>query len=210
MDLMALLDGPSAAIVCIGTLAATVLRCGASDCRAALGALCRSRFDPQRARAELAVQVQDIRRDGLLRAEPHRFGDREFDEATDALIGTRSLAALLDSHESHKARRRSQSERAVRTLAQAAELSPVFGMVGTLVSLSQLASAGSASGQTAPAIGMAVLSTLYGVLMANIVLAPMARGIERTATTEEAERQQLVDWLATQVAPVLAERKRAA
>lgn len=206
MDFANLFDAPSAAIVVGGTLLATALRCGLGDCRLALerlGQLGQSRFDAEGARAELAVQVQEIRRDGLLRAEPHHFGDSEFDEATDALIANRSIPALVAAHEAHKARRQAASERAVRTLAQAAELAPVFGLAGTLVSLSQLPADGIARGAFAGAISMAVLTTLYGLLLANLVLAPLARMVERAANAEERERQKLVDWLAEQVAPAM-------
>ena len=206
MNLSILANGPSALIVLGGTALATLLRCGLSDCRvtlAKLGQLGRSHFDMERTRAELARQVQGIRQDGLLRAEPSHLGDREFDEATDALIGARSVGALLERHEAHKARRLSQSERAVRTLAQAAELAPVFGLAGTLVSLSQLPENGLARGAFTGSISMAVVTTLYGLLCANLLLAPLARMVERAALAEEGARQQVVDWLAAQVADAI-------
>lgn len=211
MNLNLLVDGPSAAIVLGGTVLATMLRAGIGDCRitlARLGQLGRSRFDASAARAELALQIQDIRKDGLLRAVPHHFGDREFDEATDALIGQRSVSALLAAHEKHKARRLGQSTRAVRTLAQAAELAPVFGLAGTLVSLSQLPADGIARGAMTGAISMAVITTLYGLLAANLLLAPLARVIERAALAEERARQDLIDWLAAQIADACLPRAR--
>ncbi len=203
MDYMALVDGPSALIVFGGTAAATLLRCGFGDVGAALGRVARlagHSFDADRARASLAAQVQAIQRDGLVRAAPAHFGDAEFDEATDALIATRSVSALLAAHEAHRARRLAQSERAVQTLAQAAELAPVFGLAGTLVSLSQLPQSGLAAAGLTAAISMAVLTTLYGLLAANLVLAPLARIVERAARAEEAGRQAVIDWLAQQLA----------
>jgi chemotaxis protein MotA len=203
MNWMTLIDGPSAAIVFGGTLTATVLRCGFTDCRAAMHALGHMRsegFDPERVRAELAIQVQEIHKDGILRVHPHNYGDREFDEATEALLERRSVAALLERHEAHKARRLASSERAVRTLAQAAELAPVFGLAGTLISLSQLPAEGIARGAFTGAISMAVITTLYGLLAANLLLAPLARMIERAAGAEETKRQQVLDWLTTQIA----------
>ena len=201
MNLMNLVDGPSAAIVLGGTLLATVLRSGVGDCRITLVKLAQlggRRFGASAARSELALQIQEIRKDGLLRAVPHHFGDSEFDEATDALIGGRSVAALLAAHEKHKARRLGESTRAVRTLAQAAELAPVFGLAGTLVSLSQLPADGIAQGAITGAISMAVITTLYGLLSANLVLAPLARMIERAAMSEERARHELIDRLAAQ------------
>jgi len=205
MNFINLIDGPSALIVFGGTALATVLRAGLGDCRVTLTKLRQlgaKPFDPDRARSELAAQIQEIQKDGLLRANPRHFGDSEFDEATDALITRRSVPALLAAHEEHRARRVKESDRAVRTLAQAAELSPVFGLAGTLVSLSQLPAAGVAQGSFTAAISMAVVTTLYGLLGANLILAPLARIIERKANAEEADRQTVIDWIAAQVEPV--------
>lgn len=202
MDIESLLHAPSAAVVIGGTALATLLRCGAENSRLSLAAvtrLYRRRFDAERARAELSVQVREIQSEGLIRAHPRHFGDSEFDEATDALIGQRSIAALVSAHEAHKARRIEADSRATATLSQAAELAPVFGMVGTLVSLSQLSVDGVGMNAWSGAISMAVLSTLYGLLLANLLLAPLARILHRVALREEAERQQVVDWLTAQV-----------
>ena len=210
MNFAALLDPASAAIVIGGTGLATLLRCGWGNCRIASMALAqapRRHFDAEGTKAELAVQLREIQQDGLLRAQPHRFGDSEFDEATDALIGNRSVSALIAAHERHKARRVEASGCAASTLAQASELAPVFGLAGTLVSLSQLPVDGIARGAFAGAIGMAVLTTLYGLLLANLVLAPLARVVERAAAAEERERQTIVDWLAGHLSAAIPERK---
>ena len=202
MNWLALADAPSAAIVLGGTALAAVMRCGWRDGAAAIRSvahLWQPGFDPDKDRAGLAVQVQDILRDGLLRAKPHHFGDAEFDEATDAMLEQRSVGALLASHEGHRNRRAASSNRAVRFLTQGAELAPVFGLVGTLISLSQLPGDGFAKGAMTGAISMAVVTTLYGLLLANLILAPLARMVERAAEAEEAGRQNLTDWLAVQI-----------
>lgn len=205
MNLMTLIDGPSALIVLGGTALATVLRCGIGDCRITLhklGQLGQPQFDADGTRAEVALQVQEIRQDGFLRAPLHHFDDDEFEQATEAMIARRSVQALLESHAAFRARRLAGAERAVRTLAQAAELAPVFGLAGTLVSLSQLPVEGLARGAFAGAISMAVVTTLYGLLAANLLLAPLARMIERAAQSEERERQAVIDWLAAQLADI--------
>ena len=204
MNFTNLIDGPSAVIVVGGTLLATVLRSGFRDCGqtiVTLFHLFRPGFDPDGTRAQLAVQIQNIRKDGLLRAEPHHFADSEFEDVSEALIGKRSLSALRDAHERHRAKRLEGYNRAVRTLSQGAELAPVFGLAGTLVSLSQMPPDGLAAGEFTGAISMAVLTTLYGLLLANILLGPLARVVERAAFAEERQRQCIVDWLAAQVAP---------
>jgi chemotaxis protein MotA len=202
MNYLNLLDGLSAAIVLGGTLIGTILRCGVRNFLVTLAVLLRfpaRRFDAAHARAELAVQIQDIRRDGLIRAEPHHFGDREFDEVTDALIERRSIGALLEKHKSHRDRRITRNEIAISTLNQATELAPVFGLAGTLISLSQIPTTAAAGNLLATSIPMAIVTTLYGLLTAHLLFAPLARLIERHSSSEETQRQQLVDWLAEEL-----------
>lgn len=206
MNWLALADGPSAAIVLGGTAVATVLRCGWRDTAATVGSLARlwrPAFDLDLARATLAQQVQDIARHGLLRAQPRHLGDAEFDDATDAMFDRRSVGALISSHEGKRRLRLTTSVRAVRFLAQGSELAPVFGLAGTLVSLSQLPGEGLSNGSMNGAIAMAVTTTLYGLLLANLVLGPLARLVERAADAEDADRQDLTDWLAAQVEATL-------
>ena len=213
MNWMALADAPSAAIVFGGTALAATMRCGWRDGAAAVRSvahLWQPGFDPERARAGLAVQVQDVVRDGIMRAQPHHFGDAEFDEATDAMLERRSVGALLTAHEGHRNRRFASSSRAVRFLAQAAELAPVFGLVGTLISLSQLPGDGLGKGAMTGAISMAVVTTLYGLLLANLILAPLARMVERAAESEEAGRQELTNWLAVQIEAAMPHPRKSA
>lgn len=201
-----LLDGTSAAIVVGGTALATALRSSPRELVQtlhALGGLWRPAFSAERAKADLAPQVIAIRRDGLLRADPRPIGDTEFDQATDAVIRARSLDPLVERHHAHRRARLTQANTAVRTLAQAAELGPVFGMVGTLVSLSNLPREGLDAGALNGAIAMAVVTTLYGLLLANLVLAPLARAVERQAQAEEHARQQVIDWLTQQLEPAI-------
>ncbi|MES2493155.1 MAG: MotA/TolQ/ExbB proton channel family protein [Pseudomonadota bacterium] len=201
-----LIDGGSALVVLGGTCVATVLRCGRGELAItlrALAALPQHRFIADHARAELAPQVRAIQQDGLLRAPVRHVGDADFDDATDALIHDRTIESLLAAHDRHKARRLADADSAVRVLAQAAELAPVFGMAGTLIALNRMARVPLDGGTAMTgAIGMAVLTTLYGILVANLVLAPLARAIERAAGAEEMERQKVMDWLAGQVEAV--------
>lgn len=204
MDFTNFFDARSATIVIGGTLLATMLRCGLDDCGRALSAIGalggKKTFDAGKVRAELAIQVQEIRNDGILRTPAHEVGDREFDEVSGTLVGRRSIPALLAAHEGHKARRMAFNNSAVRTLAQSSELAPVFGLAGTLLSLAYLPRNGISGADYASTISMAVLATLYGLILANLLLAPLACIVNRRAEAEEAERQEVLDWLAEQVA----------
>ncbi len=203
MTYLTLLDGTSAAIVLGGTAAGTLLRCGWSNTIAAASSLAgamRGDFDAAHAQSELALQVQQIHRDGLLRAEPRHFGDAEFDAVTDTILSRRTVSALLEKHRAYQRARLARSRVAVATFIQAADLAPVFGLAGTLIALSQMPTNPGPGVLLSHSIPMAIVCTFYGLVTAHLLFAPLARFIERHAAREEAERQKLVDWLAAEVA----------
>lgn len=209
MDLSHLLDGFSAGIVVGGTLLGTVLRCGWRDSATALvavGHLLRPGFKADAMRAELAHEVTLICQDGVIRANPRRLPDPEFEAATGALLRTRSLDGLVEQHEVWRRARLRKATAAVRTLAQGADLAPVFGLAGTLVALSQLRVDSLAHGNFIGAIAMSVLTTLYGLLLAHIVLGPLGRAVERASQEEEEARASVMEWLARQVGPACPDR----
>lgn len=205
MELVHLFDPVPAAIVVGGTVLATALRAGRSDCRStvhALADLVRRPFDADGVRRDLAPMASDIRKDGVYRTRARPSGDAALDAAIRAMLEGHSASMLMMHHASARKKRLARAQRAALTLAQAADLAPVFGLAGTLVSLAQLSGRGIARAQFMSAISMSVLATLYGLLLANILLAPLARAIERRAEREEAVRQDLIDWIASQFAAV--------
>lgn len=202
IDWSNLWDPTSAAIVLGGTLLATLLRAGFQDAGATLrtiAGLLRKPFDLLAVRSELAGQVRAIRRDGIRRAEPADISDTEISEAADALAHRGDLQAALDTHTRHARRRDKVRLAALATLMQMAELAPIFGLAGTLFALAQLPAEGLVAGDLLASISTAVLSTLYGLLLAHLAVMPLARKIERRGETEEADRDALFTWLRAQL-----------
>ncbi|MBU0668501.1 MAG: MotA/TolQ/ExbB proton channel family protein [Alphaproteobacteria bacterium] len=193
------IDPVAIGIVFMGTVAATLLRCGLADMRIALAAL-RGMFGPafnvSRAKAELSKQIREIADDGFIRAEPHHFGDVEFDSITDIMIGQRSVESIHGAHRQYKQTRLDTAQRASRTFESAAELAPVLGLAGTLFALGQAPGATSQSGGLVDAIAMAVVTTLYGLVAANFLFAPIAAAIARRSRQEERDRDEVLEWLA--------------
>lgn len=203
MDFAGLWDAGGAAIVLGGTVLATLLASGRREVLAALaaiGSLFTSRFSFTKARAEIAEGVEEMRQDGVLRAHPVTSSDSEIALVTDALVHDRSLRSALATHEVFKQQRASLREAALSPVRHAADMAPVFGMAGTLFALSQMQLGEGDNMQLLASIGMAILTTLYGLLLAHLVFHPLARLLERRMLAEEADRQRLIDWLASQLA----------
>ncbi len=208
MDYAALLDATGAAIVLGGTLLATLLGSGRRELAAMVGAMCAAVRpalpDANSARAEIARDVEAIRHRRACCA-PRRASssDREIASATEALVHDRSINSLILTHKALKKKRVELRELALRPLLLAAEMAPVFGMVGTLFGLAHVPFGDVEDGAMLATVGLAVLTTLYGLLLAHLLFNPLARLIARRGAQEDEDRQQLVDWLARQLAPGL-------
>ncbi|MBX7481897.1 MotA/TolQ/ExbB proton channel family protein [Qipengyuania qiaonensis] len=193
-------DPAAIAIVFVGTLAATLLRCGMADTRIAIGALrglVETPFDVTNAKAALAVQIREIADDGFLRAEPQHFGDSEFDSLSDLIISQRSIQSLHGEHHKFKEARVATAQTAERVFNSAAELAPILGLAGTLIALGQAQGSTPEQLGIVGAISMAVVTTLYGLIAANFLFSPLASAIARKSRREELDRDEVLEWLAS-------------
>lgn len=197
-----LFDPNALMLVVFGTLAATLLRCGWAELGHAARMtlrLFRRRFSEPKLRAALAAQVRNINSAGLLRAEIGAVADDDLNEALCAMLHRRSVEAIAEHHAQQRVRRERVAAAAAGVFNLAADLGPVFGLAGTLVALSQLPVGGLAPEAISTAVSTAVLTTLYGVVTANLVYGPLGRQIARVAEKEEADRQLVIDWLTSQL-----------
>jgi len=203
-----LFDPEALAIVLVGTALATLARTGWQGIGNALAWLvrfARSGFDEPANRTALARWVRAVRKSGILGADVPFPPDASLSRALDGLVRSGSLTTFHTLHDTARKGRVEQHKRAAQVFEQAGELAPVFGLVGTLFAMTQLApGAGEdASAAAFGAIASAVLSSLYGVLTANLVCFPITGAIMRRSAREEEARDILVNWVADEIADVL-------
>jgi len=73
-------------------------------------------------------------------------------------------------------------------------LGPAFGMIGTLVGLViMLNSMGSDTGNLGPSMAVALITTFYGSLLANVVFAPIANSLKMTHDKEQLCMQLIIE-----------------
>ncbi len=70
---------------------------------------------------------------------------------------------------------------------------PAFGMIGTLVGLVQMLANMSDASTIGPAMAVALLTTLYGAVMANMVFIPMADKLALRSAEEERNRKLIIE-----------------
>lgn len=77
-----------------------------------------------------------------------------------------------------------RSSRSVAVLRKAAEISPAMGLIGTLVGLIQMLGNLDDPNAIGPSMAVALLTTFYGAILANLVFTPLAAKTERNAMEE--------------------------
>jgi chemotaxis protein MotA len=79
---------------------------------------------------------------------------------------------------------RERHKRSVEVLKKAAEVAPAMGLVGTLIGLVQMLGALEDPSKIGPAMAVALLTTLYGAIIAYVILLPLANKLERNSRDE--------------------------
>ncbi|MCW5732260.1 MAG: MotA/TolQ/ExbB proton channel family protein, partial [Alphaproteobacteria bacterium] len=74
--------------------------------------------------------------------------------------------------------------KSVSVLRKAAEVAPAMGLIGTLVGLVQMLGNLDDPSAIGPGMALALLTTFYGAVLANMVFAPLAAKLERNSEEE--------------------------
>ena len=86
------------------------------------------------------------------------------------------------THETHETGRR--HARSAGILRRAGEVAPAMGLIGTLVGLVQMLGRLEDPAAIGPAMAVALLTTFYGAVLANMLFNPLAGKLERNAQQE--------------------------
>jgi chemotaxis protein MotA len=188
------LDPLALVIVGGGTAAAVALRTPVRDLLrgiSALRLLPRRRFDADPLLGQIAALTRIARRHGLIALDRSVIEDPDVAAAVAATVdgaARTDIEALL----LHLRTRRTERHRAAFEIwSGAAEAAPAMGMIGTLVGLVQLFTAMRDPATIGGAMAVALLSTLYGAALANLVALPIAARLKRLARHEAQERARL-------------------
>ena len=204
--LAAYADPVAAAFVVGGTVLALLIRTPLADLgRAirALGTLGRRPFSAEDGLDQIAKLTRIAKRHGVMTLDRSRIADPDIADAIAAIvdgIGPDGVAATLR----HRTEARSERHLAAADLWNAvAELAPALGMIGTLVGLVRMFMAMTDPNAIGQAMAIALLSTLYGAVLATLVGMPIAGRLRRLGRAEAFERAR---FEAPLVAPARRER----
>jgi len=187
----AFMDGPAVLIVIGGTFGVTTACYSLSDMAGAAKTIARTIFRPHDHPGEAAMQMlqlsQIARHKGALDLQNYMLA------LEDSPMLHQGLMMVIDGTPGEDVERIMRREvqsisqrqsRAVSIMRKAAEISPAMGLIGTLVGLIQMLGNLDDPSSIGPSMAVALLTTFYGALLANVVFTPLASKMERNAAED--------------------------
>ncbi len=182
---------PSVLIVIGGTLAVTTMCFSFSDMARTVVVASRAIFFTRREPGDAAVQVlqiaelarrrgvlslqsfvEDLKREPFLQMGLGMVVDGTPGEEVEAIM-RRDLQATVQRH-----------SRSASVLRRMAEFSPAMGLIGTLIGLVQMLGQLQDPATIGPSMAVALLTTFYGAVLANMVFMPFAAKLEKNSNEE--------------------------
>ena len=189
---------PSILIVIGGTIAATLIKFTLKDVVSALkigisSAIKIDNLDPLYL-IELSVDMaQKARKGGLISLEGEKIENELMAKGIQLCVDGHALEVVRDTltkEISMNALRRSEGEKIFRGIGDSA---PAFGMIGTLIGLVQMLSNMDDPKTIGPAMAVAMLTTFYGAVIANLIALPMADKLASKIAQEETVKQLILE-----------------
>lgn len=178
-DMDIFINLPGFMIVAGGTLSATLIKFPLKDCFRSFFLALRTAFGAHDVDARTLIQdakrlSQVVRKNGVIALEDETVKNRFFQKGLLLCADGRDddyIRKLLSQEMNLSIERHEVGERIFRAIGDAA---PAFGLIGTLVGLVQLLSNMDDPNRIGPAMAIALLTTLYGALIANLFAYPIA------------------------------------
>ena len=197
-ELSIFLNLPGFLIVCGGTFAATLIKFPIAGVFVAFFVGTKAAFvnekESPREIVDLTMRlVKRARKVGLLGLEKVRVRNTFFRKGVQLCVDGREadvIRKMMTREMELAIQRQEVGERVFRAIGESA---PAFGMVGTLVGLVQMLSSMSDPTSIGRAMAIALLTTLYGVLIAQLIALPISDKLEAKNEIERGNRVLIIE-----------------
>lgn len=181
-------DSPSVVLVLGGTIATTLLNYPLSDVLSVMAtvknAFVHRQPSPESLIEKLVSFATIARREGILALESHskNSGDEFLEKSIQLAIDGTSPELIKDILTTEIAFMEDRHSLGQAILVAMGTYAPAFGMIGTLIGLVQMLTSMEDPSQIGGGMATAILTTLYGAVMANVLFLPAAGKLKvRTA-----------------------------
>lgn len=193
----AFINAPSLLVVVGGTVAVTFIRFKMADVigsiKVALKAFLFKMQNPEDIIEEMVEYTRIAKKEGLIALEKEtpadpfsakalRYLSDGYDEGLIEDMLSKDIRLTLQRHSTGQ-----------QVFKSAGDAAPAFGMIGTLIGLVQMLSSMSDPASIGPAMAIALLTTLYGAVVANLVCIPIADKLSLNSEKEKLTKTIIVE-----------------
>lgn len=189
---------PSALVIVLGgTVAAVAVSHGGEQIRSIPALLLRAFRGEGRGRKDIRNKLLDLARrarsEGLLALEDDLddIDDGFLRDAVQLLVDATPSEELRDVLENRMQQESVGKDRGSSVFETAAASSPAFGMIGTLIGLIHMLRELENPDTIGGGMAVALITTFYGTLFANLVFSPIGRKL-REITDKELQRREMI------------------
>lgn len=184
---------PSLLIVLGGTIAATLIKYSIADMANTVSVIMKTFTVRNASPVDLVDRIKDMaeiaRREGLLALEGKDHGDAFLSKGLSLLadgVDASQVVMVLDRELQYSKERHKKGQSILKGMGATA---PAFGMIGTLIGLVQMLASMDDPSKIGPAMAVALLTTLYGAVFANLVFLPLADKLDLRSKEEGLNRE---------------------
>lgn len=189
---------PGLLIVVGGATCATLMRFPLKECFKAFATAAKKAFrysesDPNRLIEEVKDLAEKARKNGMLALEDAQIDNPMLAKGIGYCVDgydPEMIERILEKKIAASITNNQTGEKIFRAMGDAA---PAFGMIGTLVGLVQMLGELNDPSGIGPAMAIAMLTTLYGAMLANMFFLPIADKLAMRAEQEAGNKELILE-----------------
>jgi len=189
-------DTASILIVIGGTFFAVMYQATLPTFLGHFGAMGKTFFPPVKKMEDMIERMVELaamaRKDGMIALEGQETPDKFFAKGMQLLVDGADEAKLVGQMEAEIEAMKVRHGDMQGCVKAWIDLAPAMGMIGTLVGLVIMLGNMSDPASIGPAMAVALLTTMYGAIIANVLFMPMLTKLENYSSYEVVYRQTVI------------------
>ncbi|WP_018124233.1 motility protein A [Desulfovibrio oxyclinae] len=200
-SLITFISIPSALIVLGGTIGATLVNYPLSYVIGVIGVIKNTFFSSIDTPASIIERFKDYanraRREGILSLEPliKEIDDEYMKKGLQLTVDGLEPQVIQEILETEISYLEERHELGAGVVAIMGTMAPAMGMIGIVIGLVQMLQTMSDPSTIGPAMAVALLTTLYGAILANLVFNPMAGKLKARSKEEILIREMILEGI---------------
>lgn len=200
-SLLVFISVPSALIVIGGTVGATLVNYPMSYVIGVVGVIKNTFFSSIESPSVIIEKFKDYanraRREGILSLEPliKEIDDDYMRKGLQLTVDGLEPQVIQEILETEISYLEERHEVGAGVVAVMGTMAPAMGMIGTVIGLVQMLQTMSDPSTIGPAMAVALLTTLYGAILANLVFNPMTGKLKARSKEEVLIREMILEGI---------------